>query len=81
MIRDINQLVEQVKAIKTKSDSNKVWIYVAVGVLGHLIARHTGQCVPLRDQVNRHLVVINELHARARVHWFYEKETLIVTFR
>jgi gamma-glutamyl:cysteine ligase YbdK (ATP-grasp superfamily) len=74
-------MLDTVRAIKSKSDSNKVWIYVGVGIVGHMIARSQGSAVPLRDQVNRALQSVNARHNGVGVGWYYEKETLVAIVR
>jgi hypothetical protein len=56
-------------------------VYVAVGMIGHKVARDSGKCVPLRNQINQQLKLVNDRHAALGVSWFYEKETLVVTFQ
>ena len=78
---EVQEIVEMAKAVKRRSDQNKVWVYVAVGWLGHEVARSKGNCVPLRDQINKQLELVNTRHASLGVRWLYEKETLIVSFQ
>ena len=78
---EVQEIVEMAKAVKRRSDQNKIWVYVAVGWLGHEVARSKGNCVPLRDQINKQLELVNARHASLGVSWSYEKETLIVSFQ
>jgi hypothetical protein len=78
---EITEILQMAKNVKTRSDSNKIWVYVAVGMIGHKVARDSGKCVPLRNQINQQLKLVNDRHAALGVSWFYEKETLVVTFQ
>ncbi|GFZ48314.1 hypothetical protein JCM24511_06062 [Saitozyma sp. JCM 24511] len=78
---EITEILQMAREVKSKSDSNKFWVYVAVGMIGHKVARDSGKCVPLRNQINQHLKLVNDRHAALGVSWFYEKETLVVTFQ
>jgi hypothetical protein len=77
---EVEEILEMARGVKKKSDSNKVWIYVGVGWLGYMAAVSQGKAIPLRDQVNRLLSIVNERHAHVGVHWSYEKECVIVRF-
>ncbi len=79
-ISEIQEILQMARSIKSKSDMNKAWVYVGFGVLGHRVAKSTGACIPLRDQINKQLKMVNARHAQVGVRWLYEKETLVVTF-
>jgi hypothetical protein len=72
---EVEEILEMARGVKKKSDSNKVWIYVLLGWLGHMAAVSQGKAVLLRDQINRLLAIVNE-----RVRRSYEKESIVVHF-
>ncbi|RSH82152.1 hypothetical protein EHS25_006085 [Saitozyma podzolica] len=78
---EVAEIIHMAREIKSKSDNNKILVFVAIGYLGHKVAQASGKCVPLREQVNKQLKLVNARHAAVGVSWLYEKETLIVTFK